>query len=341
MVRALILHGPGDLRLEEVAAPTPGPGEVVLQVEYAMTCATDAKIVRNGRHPALPEPPAPLGHEVTGHVAAVGEGVTWPQIGDAMVVANSAPCGVCFYCGRARPSLCESLIYLWGTFAERVLVPARIVDVNLIARPAALDPRVAAMIEPLACAIRGVQRSEAAEGDTVVVVGGGVQGQLLTACLVRRGCRVIVCDPHADRRERAMRFGAVQTLDAPRDTAGIRDVRRATPGNRGADVVFEAVGRPETWQTAVQLVRPAGEVNLYGGCPPGSTVTFPTEVLHYSELRIQGSYHHTPEAVREALALLVEGAAPFAELVGEPVGLEDVPTVLAESGVKRPVVPTA
>ena len=335
----MILHGPGDLRLQEVADPSPAPGEVVLQVDYAMTCATDAKMLRHGRHPALPEPPAPFGHEATGHVVAVGDGVTWPAVGDAVVVANSAPCGVCFYCLRERPSLCESLVYLWGAFAERVLVPARIVAVNMLARPDGLDPRLAAMIEPLACAIRGVQQSQAAHGDTVVIVGGGVQGQLLTACLARRGCQVVVCDPHQDRRDRALRFGAVRALDAPRDDADVQSVRAETPGGRGADVVFEAVGRPETWQVAVELVRPAGEVNLYGGCPPGSTVTLPTERLHYHELRIQGSYHHTPEAVREALALLVDSAAPFAELVGEPIGLAEVATVLAESGVKRPVVP--
>ncbi len=335
----MILHGPGDLRLQEVADPSPAPGEVVLQVDYAMTCATDAKMLRHGRHPALPEPPAPFGHEATGHVVAVGEGVAWPSVGDAVVVANSAPCGDCFYCLRERPSLCESLVYLWGAFAERVLVPARIVAINMLARPDGLDPRLAAMIEPLACAIRGVQQSQAAHGDMVVIVGGGVQGQLLTACLARRGCQVIVCDPHQDRRDRALRFGAVRALDAPRDDADVRSVRAETPGGRGADVVFEAVGRPETWQVAVGLVRPAGEVNLYGGCPPGSTVTLPTERLHYHELRIQGSYHHTPEAVREALALLVESAAPFAELIGEPIGLAEVATVLGESGVKRPVVP--
>lgn len=336
----MILHGPGDLRLQEVADPSPGPGEVVVSVEYAMTCATDAKMLRNGRHPALPEPPAPFGHEMTGRVAAVGDGVAWPAVGDAVVVANSAPCGGCFFCVRARPSLCESLVYLWGAFAERILVPAPIVAVNMLARPAGLDPRMAAMIEPLACAIRGVERSDAGPGDTVVVVGGGVQGQLLTACLVRRGCEVVVCDPHASRRARALRFGAVRTHDAPRNDAGVRDVRADTPGGRGADVVFEAVGRPETWQIAVDLARAAGEVNLYGGCPPGSTVTLPTDRLHYHELRLQGSYHHTPAAVRAALALLVDSAAPFGELVGEPVGLAEVATVLAGSGVKRPVVPT-
>ncbi len=338
-MRALILHGPGDLRLEEVPAPVPAAGEVVLDVEYAMTCATDAKMLRNGRHPALPDPPAPFGHEATGRIASLGDGVEGFAVGEAVVVANSAPCGECFFCRRGRPSLCESLVYLSGAFAERLRVPARIVATNMLPRPEGLDSRLAPMIEPLACAIRGVERSEAGDGDIVVILGGGVQGQFLTACLARRGCRVVVCDPHPDRRELALRFGAERTAEAPRDPDGVRAVVSATPGGRGADVVFEAVGRPETWQAAVALARPGGEVNLYGGCPVGSSVTLPTEPLHYGELRIQGSYHHTPAAVRAALDLLTVGVAPFGELVGETVGLEDVPTVLAASGAKRPVVP--
>lgn len=339
-MRALVLHGPGDLRLEEVADPVPGAGEVVLDVEIALTCATDAKMLRSGRHPALPPLPAPFGHEATGTVAAIGQGVEGLSLGDPVVVANSAPCGACFACERGRPSLCEDPVYLTGAFAERLLVPARIVARNLLPRPPGLAPELAAMVEPLACAVRGVERSEAGAGDVAVVLGGGVQGQLLTALLARRGLRVLLCDPHEDRRERGLRFGAEAALPAPRDAAGIADVRRATPAGRGADAVLEAVGRPEAWEAAVALARPGGEVLLYGGCAPGTTVTLPTAPLHYGELRIQGSYHHTPAAVREALRLLSAGAAPFGELVGEPVGLADVPGILAGPGPKRPVVPS-
>jgi L-iditol 2-dehydrogenase len=105
-------------------------------------------------------------------------------------------------------------------------------------------------------------------------------------------------------------------------------------------VVFEAVGRPETWRMAVTLARPGGEVNLYGGCAPGTTVELSTAELHYAELRLQGSYHHTPTAVRRALGLLAEGRAPYRELLGPPIGLAEVPAALSASGTKRPVLPT-
>jgi L-iditol 2-dehydrogenase len=337
-MRALILHGPDDVRLEEVPVPQPGPGEVVLQVTRALTCATDAKMLRQGHHPALPPPPAPLGHEACGVVVAIGDGVDGVREGDTVVVANSAPCGECPPCRRGRPSLCESIVYLSGAFAEYLRVPARIVRRNMLPLPDGLDPARAAMVEPLACAVRGVERIEAGRGDEVVVLGGGVQGTLITGLLAARGCAVTLCDPHAERRDRALRFGAVRAVDAPRDAAAIDEVRAAHGEGRGPDAVVEAVGRPDAWEAAVAIARPGGEVLLYGGCAPGSTVTLPTFPLHYGELAIRGTYHHTPEAVREALAHLATGDAPYDALIGDEITLDQVPGVLrAGSGDKRPV----
>ena len=339
VVRALVLHGPGDLRLEDVPVPEPAPGEVVLAVERALTCATDAKILRNGTHPSIAPVPAPLGHEVCGVVSAVGDGVEGVREGDLMVAANSAPCGQCPPCAVGRPSLCEHITYLYGAYAEYLRVPAPIVARNLLPVPAGLAPERAAMVEPLACAVRGVQRVEAGEGDEVVVLGGGTQGTLIAGLLAVRGCRVTLCDPHEERRERALRFGAARAMDAPRDADAIQAVRDAHGDGRGPAAVVEAVGRPDAWEAAVAIARPGGEVLLYGGCAPGTTVTLPTFPLHYGELAIRGSYHPTPEAVREALAHLAANDAPYDELLGDTITLEDVPGILtAGSGLKRPVV---
>lgn len=339
-MRALVLHGPDDLRLEDLPVPDPGPGEVLLRVTRALTCATDAKMLRQGRHPALPPAPAPFGHEACGVVAATGDGVDAAREGDPVVVANSAPCGTCPPCLRGRPSLCEDIVYLSGAYAEYLRVPARIAARNMLALPPGLPPARAAMVEPLACAVRGVERVEAGADDEVVVLGGGVQGTLIAGLLAVRGCRVTLCDPHAGRRERALRFGAARAMDAPRDPDAIAAVRAAHGHGRGPDAVVEAVGRPEAWEAAVALARPGGEVLLYGGCAPGSTVTLPTHPLHYGELSVRGSYHHTPEAVREALDHLAAGDAPYDELLGDEISLEQVADVLrAGSGDKRPVRP--
>jgi L-iditol 2-dehydrogenase len=340
-MRALVLHGPDDVRLEDVPEPEPAPGEIVIAVARALTCATDAKMLRQGAHPALPPLPAPFGHEAAGVVAAVGEGVTSVAAGDEVVVANSAPCGECPPCLRGRPSLCESIVYLSGAYAEFLRVPARIVARNMLPMPAGLAPEQAAMVEPLACAVRGVERVEAGPGDEVVVLGGGIQGTLIAGLLAARGCVVTLCDPHVERRDRAVRFGATRAMDAPRDAAAAAAVRDLHGDGRGPAAVVEAVGRPDAWEAAVSIARPGGEVLLYGGCAPGTSVTFPTFPLHYGELAIRGSYHHTPQAVREALAHLVAGDMPFGDLLGPEVTLEEVPGILrAGSGPKHPVRPT-
>jgi L-iditol 2-dehydrogenase len=327
VVRALILHGPGDLRLEEVPEPEPGPGEIVVAVDAALTCATDAKMARNGAHPALGPLPAPLGHELAGTVVAVGAGVDGLRPGEAVVPANSAPCGTCPRCAGGSPNLCERITHLTGAFAERLLVPAAIVSRNTHRLPEGLDPVVAAMAEPLACAVHTAERYGDGRPLVVVVLGGGVQGTLLTALLTRAGHRVHLADPHPERRERALRFGAAEAHEPG-----------AAPA--GADLVLEAVGRPESWAAAVALARPGGEVVFHGGCAPGTVVGLPAGPLHYQELTLRGSYHHTPDSFRAALELLSHETLPVARLLSRPIALHQVPDVLAASrGDKHPVRP--
>ena len=339
-VRALILHGPGDLRLDEVPDPRPGPGELVVNVLAAVTCATDAKMARSGAHPALGPLPAPLGHEVAGRVSEVGAGVAWPRPGDAVVVANSAPCTDCPACRAGRHNLCGRMTYLTGAFAERLLVPAAIAALNTYPLPAGLAPQVGALAEPLACALHSARRAGPVEGRVVLVLGGGFQGRMLAGLLARAGGRVHLADPHPARREAAERVGAERTHDAPRDDAAVAGLRAALPGGVGADLVIEAVGRPETWETAVALARPGGDVLLHGGCPSGTSVTLPTRAIHYSELTIRGTYHHTPDVFHAALDLLTDPPFPIADVLKDPIRLDQVADVLrASRGDKHPVTP--
>jgi L-iditol 2-dehydrogenase len=339
-VRALILHGPGDLRLEEVPDPRPGPGELVVEVLVAITCATDAKMARSGAHPALGPLPAPLGHEVAGRVIEVGDGVVWPRPGDEVVVANSAPCKDCPACRAGRPNLCGRITYLTGAFAERLLVPAPIAARNTHPLPAGLAPRVGALAEPVACALHSARRAGPVEGRVVLVLGGGFQGRMLAGLLARAGGRVHLADPHPARRAAAERAGAERTHDAPRDDAGVAGLRAALAGGEGADLVVEAVGRPETWEMAVALARPGGEVLMHGGCPVGTFVTLPTHAIHYSELTIRGVYHHTPAVFRAALDLLTDPPFAIADVLKDPIRLDQVADVLrASRGDKHPVMP--
>jgi L-iditol 2-dehydrogenase len=322
--------------MAELPEPEPGPGEVVLSVDAATTCATDAKILSSGSHPALPALPSPFGHEAAGTVLAVGAGVDTVRVGDRVAPANSAPCGRCSACLADRESLCADLAYLWGAYAERLRVPARIVERNLVAIPDRLPAYRASLAEPLACAVRAARRLGNVAGARLTILGGGTQGAFLTTLLSRGGARVTVFDPNEERRARARAFGASEAHPVARSATGALAERH---GSR-ADVVVEAVGDPRAWEAAVDLVRPGGTVLFYGGCAPGTAVSLPTGRLHYEELTLIGSYHHDPAAFREAVELLAEQPVSFDALLGAPVALEEVPAALRERGPKRPVVTT-
>jgi L-iditol 2-dehydrogenase len=298
-VRALLFYGPGDLRLEEVPDPDPGPGDAVVQVEVALTDGTDAKTFKRGHPLLLAQAPSPFGHEFAGIDLATGRRV---------VAANSAPCGECPACARGEETLCEDRPFLNGAYAEYVLVPARIAERNMLPVPDSLPAHVAAMVEPLACCLHGVERAEVGAGQTVAVLGLGPIGLMLCAAAKDAGARVVAVGGRAERRALAREFGA-----EPED-------------GRGADVVIEAVGTAEAWRDALELVRPGGTVVFFGG----REVAVDTFRLHYEELTLRGAFHHTPRHVRAALAFLASGAHPWERLVTHRVGLEGVAGLFAD-----------
>ncbi|MGH2996244.1 MAG: zinc-dependent alcohol dehydrogenase [Gaiellaceae bacterium] len=299
-MRALLYYGPGDLRVEEVPRPEPGPGDVLVQVEVALTDGTDAKAFRRGHPLLLERTPSPFGHEFCGVDVATGRRV---------VAANSAPCGSCSPCRRGEETLCENLRpFLNGAYAEYLLVPARIAERNLLPVPPPLAPEVAAMVEPLACCLHGIERAEAGGGQTVAVLGPGPIGLMLCAAARDAGAQVIAVGGRPERRALVCEFGA-------------------EPGDgKGADVVVEAVGSAEAWRDALELVRPGGTVLFFGG----RELAVDTYRLHYEELTLRGSFHHTPRHVRAALAFLASGAHPWELLITHRVGLEGVAGLFAD-----------
>jgi L-iditol 2-dehydrogenase len=300
-VRALRLHGPGDLRLEDVPDPVPGDGDVLLQVEVALTDGTDLKAYRRGHPVLLGELPSPFGHEVCGIDVATGRRV---------VAANSAPCGACAACRRGQETLCESLFPLLnGAYAEVLLVPERIAARNLLPVPPGLAPEVAALTEPLACCLHGIDVAGVEHGQTVAVVGLGAIGLMLCACVADAGARPVGVGSREERRALAPAFAAVA----------------AEP--EGVDVAIEAAGTVEAWERALSLVRPGGTVLAFGGLPRDARVAVDPYRIHYEEVRLVGSFHHTPRHVRAALAFLASGAYPFERLITHEVGLEGVATL--------------
>jgi L-iditol 2-dehydrogenase len=287
-MRAAMLHGPGALRVEEVAEPQ---GDVVVAVEAATACATDVKCLRHG-HLILGPYPARFGHETVGRREDSGERV---------LVGDSVACACCPACAAGRPQLCERMTWVLGGFAERIAAPTA----ALHPVPDGLAPAGAAMAEPLAAAVHAVARAGAVAGADAAVLGGGTMGLMLARLLVLEGCAVTLADRHPERRAQARAFGA-----------------RAVEELGRHELVLEAVGRPQAWRAAIAAAAPGATVVLVGGCPSGSDVTLPAAPLHYAELDVRGAFHHDRAEVDRALALLAGGAVDWRALAGETIGLD-------------------
>ncbi len=315
-MRAAILHGPRDLRIETVPRPAPGPGEVRLRVEAALTGGTCTKMWRRGYHATMGRPPLPFGHEGAGVIDAVGEGVERFAPGDRVVPANSGPCGACRMCSRGLTAQCEAMVWLTGFFAEYLLVPARIVAQNLHPVPAGLALQDAALTETLATVVKGSDRTPARRGERAVVLGTGPLGLLWVRVLAAAGAHVTAVGRRPERDALARSLGAADVTTAEAfDPA--RDGR--------ADLVIEAAGTPEAWAMALRAVAAGGRVNLFGGLRGDASVALDPHRLHYEELLVTASFHHTPFHFADALRLLGEGFVDAGVFVQETVALEDLP----------------
>ena len=352
---AALLYGQEDLRLETVADPTPTEGEVVIRVGAATTCGTDLKVWRRGGHARMLKPPTLFGHEAAGEIVAIGHGVTAWKVGDRVVANNSAPCMTCFFCQKKEYSLCQTLLFNNGTFAEYLKIPAAIVQHNLLPIPDTVPDALASMTEPLACVLHGAARSNVKQGDRIVVLGDGAIGLMFVAALASgqgewHGSQrsavsgqpftsVMLFGGSEQRLQLGKRLGAAKTFNYHQVEHLPSLVKELTDG-WGADVVIEATGVPSVWETAIACARPGGTVNLFGGCPRDTTITVNTEQLHYSELTLKGVFHNTPTHVRAALKLLASRSLPFEHLISEQQPLTKLGQVF-EDMKQRKVVKVA
>ncbi len=325
---AAVLYGKEDVKIEEVPIPHLEDGEVLVKVQVALTCGTDLKVYKSGYHARMIVPPALFGHESAGVIDKVGPGVRGFKEGMRVVALNSAPCQMCFYCSRHQENLCEDLLFNNGAYAEYIRVPRRIVDLNMLAIPPHVSFEEAAMVEPLACVLRGLHESGVEIGDTVAVIGGGPIGLMFVHVAQAMGCNVIAVVKREAQIEAARRMGAHDVVHLGSVKDQIQAVRNLSPGGRGADVVIEAVGRPEAWMWATEMVRKGGTVNFFGGCAKGSKVELDTNRLHYSEVTLKATFHHTPDAVRKAFALIAEKKIRPAEYITGEAPLSRLQQVL-------------
>jgi len=324
--RVAMLVAPKRIELIEEAVPQAPPGGIVVRVRAALTDGTDLKTYRRG-HPKMPMPTR-FGHEFSGDVEAVGAGTTAFAVGDAVMCAHTAPCGLCFWCENEQEELCASLMatMLLGAYADRIAVPERIVARNCFLKPASVEYAQGAFLEPLACVLHSLALLAAQPGETIAVAGNGAFGILHALLLDRAGANVVLFGRRPERLALARELGleSVDTRDA--DVAGVLLGR--TQG-RGADAVVECTGAREIWEAAPSWVRRGGRVSFFAGLPGDARVSFLAARLHYDEVRLLAPFHFTPADVRAAYDLIGLRVLPLMRLVSHTYPLDDVAAAFA------------
>lgn len=338
LMRAAVLHGAQDVRMEDVPIPVPGPGEVLARVDVASIDFTDRKVYLRGQHPMI-KIPGLFGHEWAGTIVEVGPGAEarW-RPGQRVVAANSAPCLpdealVCRQCRRGRPSMCENIQYNNGAFAPYILVPSRLARINLHEIPADVPAERVVLTEPLACVIHAVRRVPIHPLDAVVVLGAGPMGLLWVNTLRRRygpDLIIVSLDHQDDRLALARAMGAGHGLNSCGGNA--RELLRAAIGRPDADVVIESVGSLGTHQEALSLVGRGGTLVSFGGVAPGQILPVDLGRLHYEEISILPIYHHTPPDVAEAVRQLAAGQVPVERLITARLPLSELRRALEMVG---------
>jgi L-iditol 2-dehydrogenase len=318
-MKALVYRGRGSLVLEERPEPHPGRGEVLLHVDACSICGTDLRITA-GSHRAYADGFGRIpGHEIAGTVVETGDGAA-AGVGERVFVAPNYGCGHCRACLRGQVNLCDEPrgvgITEDGGFAESVLLRRDLVDQgNLLRFGDGVDPAAVGLAEPLACALRGSRACHIGDGDAVVVYGAGPIGLFHVALARLAGASaVVVCEPNADRRQRALAWGATSVHDANRDElqAALQDAG----ATRGADAVVVAAPVAAAQSQALELAGPGGRVNFFAGLPRDrSRIELDSNLIHYKELVVTGTTASTNDECRAALDLIVDGQVDVSSLI--------------------------
>jgi L-iditol 2-dehydrogenase len=319
--RVAMLVSPKKIELRDEAVPAAPPGGIVVRVRAALTDGTDLKTYRRG-HPKMPMPTR-FGHEFSGDVAAIGDGVTAYAVGDPVMCVHTAPCGECYWCRNEQEELCESIMpaMILGAYADMIAVPQRILERNCFFKPPDVSYAEGAFLEPLACVVHSVQRLAAAPGEVAVVIGNGAFGILHALLLQQRGVDVLLFGRRASRVALARELG-LESFDS-NATPIERTIGERTEG-RGADAAIECTGSAEIWERAPSLVRRGGRVSFFAGLPAGTEVTFEAERIHYDEVGMLAPFHFTPADVLLAYELIAAHALPLTRLISDVYPLDRI-----------------
>ncbi|MDO8122357.1 zinc-dependent dehydrogenase [Isoptericola sp. b490] len=327
-MRVARFYAPGDIRLEDIDEPTPGPAEVKIRVRACSTCGTDVKISRFGHHHI--DPPRVMGHEIAGEVVEVGADVPGWTAGDRVQVIAAIPCGECSFCAAGQQNICPNQVSMGyhfdGGFAEFMIVPVNVLNVDGLNRiPDGLSFEEASVAEPLACALNAQELVRINPGDDVVVVGSGPIGCLHVRLARSFGAgRVFLVELSRERLDMAAALVSPDAAICSADTDPIATIRELTDG-RGVDVAITAAASGAAQEQALQMLARGGRISFFGGLPKDKpTITLDSNLVHYSELTIVGANGSSPDHNKRALQLIAEGKVPVKDLITHRLPLDQV-----------------
>lgn len=320
-MKSLILQEPGTITLEEVPVPQVEFGDILIKVHSATTCGTDLKAFKRG-HSQIPMPGG-FGHEYSGVVAVAGPGAKFKE-GQAIMGVHSAPCGKCYWCERGQENLCDTIMSskVLGSYAEYLLIPQRIVNKNVYEKPENISFDVASLLEPYSSVAQGILelKDVICEDASVLIIGPGAIGLLFVAALKEVGvANVTVAGRNPERLKVAEAFGAKTVLIEEADMVG-----------RGFDIVIECTGQVEVWEKSIDYVRRGGTLMLFGGCAPGTKVSFDTKRVHYDQISILSPFHFGTQAVRQARIWILNSKTDLNLLISGERKLEEGVTVFQD-----------
>jgi 2-desacetyl-2-hydroxyethyl bacteriochlorophyllide A dehydrogenase len=322
-MEAVVYRGARTLRIESRDADPPGPGQVAIEVAYTGICGTDLHIYR-GDLDARVGTEAVIGHEMSGHVAAVGEGVAGWSAGRAVTVMPTRSCTRCAACLRGHYHICHALDFL-GIDSPGAMQSIWNVPANLVfPLPASLPLKHAALVEPVAVAVHDVRRARVGTGERVVVVGGGPVGLLIAMLCSARAARVLLVEPNPFRRAVAEQAG-IEAVD-PQATDVVALVNRRT-ATAGADVAFEVSGSAGGLETAVDVLTTRGRLVMVAIHPQPRPVDL--HRFFWRELELFGARLYRRDDVAEAIRLIETGAIPAERLISQTLPVQDVDAAFA------------
>ena len=327
-MKRAVLYAQQEIVIEEIMIPEIKSDEVLVKTKVSTTCGTDVKTYMRG-YPLL-KPPHPFGHEFSGVLENVGSEVIGFKIGDRVAVHNSAPCNECYFCKKGDYSMCENLLFNRGAYAEFVKVPGRIVRQNMFVMPDTMSHKTASLLEPLSCAVYGIDLTPIQLGDLVVINGAGPIGLMFARLAVLRGARTVITDMVDSRLELAMKLGVWKTVNLSNVEDSVQTIINLTENKRGADIVIEATGLISVWNSSVRMVRKGGFVLLFGGTKSGSNLEVDATVMHYSQITLKGVFHTTPRHVAIAFELLKQGVIVSEDFIQHEFKIDDLETAILQ-----------